>query len=95
MTSLFTQYWDVIPGKFDEYSAFVSKDYLPTMEKLGLKVFGGFYVAVGQGPRTIVVGTVEEQDYLRCILSTEEHSCPVRAQPTMRIRSRSESWHTT
>jgi PAS domain-containing protein len=24
-----------------------------------------------------------------------EHPCPVRAQPTMRIRFRSESWHTT
>ncbi|MCL5125910.1 MAG: hypothetical protein M1511_15705 [Deltaproteobacteria bacterium] len=73
MTSLFTQYWDVIPGRFDDYSAFVSKEYIPAMERLGLKLLGGFYVAVGQGPRIIVVGTVEEQDYLRRILSTEEY----------------------
>ncbi len=73
MTSLFTQYWDVIPGKFDEYSAFVSKEYVPTMERLGLKLLGGFYVAVGQGPRIIAVGTVEEQDYLRRILATEDY----------------------
>jgi hypothetical protein len=73
MTSLFTQYWDVIPGKFDEYSAFVSNEYVPAMERLGLKLLGGFYVAVGQGPRIIVVGTVDEQDYLRRILATEDY----------------------
>ncbi|MCX5874138.1 MAG: hypothetical protein NTY51_13025 [Deltaproteobacteria bacterium] len=73
MTSLFTQYWDVIPGKFDEYSAFITNEYIPTMERLGLKLLGGFYVAVGQGPRIIAVGTVEEQDYLRRILAKEEY----------------------
>lgn len=73
MTSLFTQYWDVIPGKFDEYSKFVSNEYVPAMERLGLKLLGGFYVAVGQGPRIIVVGTVDEQDYLRRILATEDY----------------------
>lgn len=73
MTSLFTQYWDVIPGKFDEYSLFITKEYVPAMERLGLKLLGGFYVAVGQGPRIIVVGTVDEQDYLRRILATEDY----------------------
>lgn len=73
MTSLFTQYWDVIPGKFDEYSSFITKEYIPTLERLGLKLLGGFYVAVGEGPRIIVVGTVEEQDYLRRILAKEEY----------------------
>jgi hypothetical protein len=73
MTSLFTQYWDVIPGKFDEYTAFITNEYIPTMERLGLKLLGGFYVAVGQGPRIIAVGTVEEQDYLRRILAKEEY----------------------
>lgn len=73
MTSLFTQYWDVIPGKFDEYSGFITNEYVPTMERLGLKLLGGFYVAVGQGPRIIVVGTVEKEDYLRRILATEDY----------------------
>jgi hypothetical protein len=73
MTSLFTQYWDVIPGKFDAYTAFITNEYIPTMERLGLKLLGGFYVAVGQGPRIIAVGTVEEQDYLRRILAKEEY----------------------
>ena len=63
MTILFTQSWDVIPGKFDEYSAFMTNEYNPTLERMGINLLGGFYVVVGQGPRIIAVATVEEQDY--------------------------------
>jgi hypothetical protein len=73
MTILFTQNWDVIPGKFDEYSDFILKEYNPAINKIGLKLLGGYYVAVGEGPRIVAVATVEEQDYLRKILATEEY----------------------
>lgn len=73
MTVLFSQYWDVIPGKFDEYSKFVSTEYNPALENLGIKLLGGYYVAVGQGPRIFAIGTVEEADYLRHILATEDY----------------------
>ena len=61
MTILFSQSWDVIPGQFDEYSAFVTNEYNPTLEKLGLKLLGGYYVAVGEGPRITAVATIESQ----------------------------------
>jgi hypothetical protein len=73
MTVLFTQYWDVIPGKFDEYSTFVTNEYNPSLGKLGLKLLGGYYVAVGEGPRIVAVATVDHQDYLRKILATNEY----------------------
>jgi len=73
MTILFTQYWDVIPGKFDEYSNFVTNEYIPTINGLGIKLLGGYYVAVGEGPRIIVAATVDDQGYLRKILATHEY----------------------
>lgn len=73
MTILFTQYWDVIPGKFDEYSSFVTNEYNPALDKLGIKLLGGFYVAVGEGPRIIAAATVGESNYLRKILATDEY----------------------
>jgi hypothetical protein len=73
MTVLFTQYWDVIPGKFDEYSTFVTNEYNPALGTLGLKLLGGYYVAVGEGPRIVAVATVENQHYLRKILATNEY----------------------
>jgi len=73
MTILFTQHWDVIPGKFDEYSEFVTNEYNPTLNRIGLKLLGGYYVAVGSGPRIVAVSTIEEKDYLRKILATSDY----------------------
>ena len=73
MTILFTQSWDVIPGRFDEYSEFMTNEYNPTLNRIGLKLLGGYYVAVGHGPRITAVATVDEQDYLRKILATDEY----------------------
>lgn len=71
MTILFAQSWDVIPGKFDEYSTFVSNDYNPALEKLGLKLLGGYYVAVGEGPRIIAVATTgNEEDLMKALLNS-------------------------
>jgi len=73
MTILFAQNWDVRPNKFDEYSAFVTNEYNPTLEKLGLKLLGGYYVAVGEGPRIIAVATIESQAGLMKILAGSEY----------------------
>ena len=73
MAILFTQYWDVMPGKFDEYSTFVTNEYNPTVEKLGIRLVGGYYVAVGEGPRIVAVAEVENVDSLHRSLSTKEY----------------------
>jgi hypothetical protein len=73
MAILFTQYWDVMPGKFDEYSSFVTHQYNPALEKLGIKLVGGYYVAVGEGPRIVAVATVDDTDNLRQALSSREY----------------------
>jgi hypothetical protein len=73
MAILFTQYWDVMPGNYEEYSDFITNVYTAEMERLGIKLLGGYYVAVGEGPRIIAVATVDEQDYLRKILATGEY----------------------
>ncbi|MBI5583458.1 MAG: hypothetical protein HY892_06520 [Deltaproteobacteria bacterium] len=73
MAILFTQYWDVIPGKFDEYSGFVTHEYNPTLERLGIKLVGGYYVAVGEGPRIVAVATVDDTENLRQALSSRDY----------------------
>lgn len=92
MTVLFTQYWDVIPGKYEEYSSFIMEEYTSAMEKLGIKLLGGYYVAVGQGPRIIAVATVDEQDYLRKILATEEYRLIVSRLSSLVYKYSSKLW---
>jgi hypothetical protein len=73
MTILFTQYWDVNPGEYDEYSKFVSEEFNPMLEKLGIKLVGGFYVAVGSGPRIMAVAAVQNDMGLLAALSSREY----------------------
>jgi hypothetical protein len=73
MAILFTQYWDVIPEKFDEYSGFVIQEYNPVLERLGIKLVGGYYVAVGEGPRIVAVATVDDAENLRQALASREY----------------------
>ncbi len=73
MAMLFTQYWDVIPGKFEEYTSFVTHEYIPSLQKLGIRLVGGYYVAVGEGPRIVAVATVDETENLRQTLSSREY----------------------
>jgi len=73
MAMLFTQYWDVMPGKFDAYTSFVTHEYIPSLQKLGIQLVGGYYVAVGEGPRIVAVATVDETENLRQTLSSREY----------------------
>lgn len=73
MAILFTQYWDVMPGQFDDYSAFVTNEYIPTLQKLGICLVGGYYVVVGEGPRIVAVAEVESVDNLHRSLATNEY----------------------
>ncbi len=59
MPVLLTQYWDVMPGKMDAYSNFVMTYYNDALEKIGIKLVGGYYVTVGMGPRIIAVGVAQ------------------------------------
>ena len=73
MAILFTQYWDVVPETFDEYSGFVTHEYIPTLERLKIKLVGGYYVAVGEGPRIVAVAAVEDAQNLLQALASREY----------------------
>ncbi|MDR3553650.1 MAG: hypothetical protein P4L55_02730 [Syntrophobacteraceae bacterium] len=77
MPILFTQHWDVRPGKYDEYVSFVSTDYNPNMYRMGIPLVGGYYVKIGEGPRIVAVSTVDETDNLRRTISSSEYQALV------------------
>ena len=73
MTILFTQYWDVKINHFDDYTTFITNEYNPAMEQLGIRLLGGYYVAVGQGPRVLAVATVDKDENLIQALAQQEY----------------------
>ncbi|MBI5016304.1 MAG: hypothetical protein HZB55_12560 [Deltaproteobacteria bacterium] len=72
MALLFTQDWDVIRGKEDEYDAFVAKTFIPRCNALGLIGVGGFFVQVGVGPRIVSLKRVESLSNLCTIVSSDD-----------------------
>jgi hypothetical protein len=52
----FNHHYDVNYDKYDDYIAFIINEHLPTMEELGVKMIGGWYVAIGPGPNMVVEG---------------------------------------
>jgi hypothetical protein len=73
MAVLFNQHWDVAPGKQQAYSDFVMTYYNPTLEKIGIKLVGGYYVTVGMGPRIIAVGLTESLPDLEQAIASKEY----------------------
>ncbi|MGD0229084.1 MAG: hypothetical protein ABSC19_01840 [Syntrophorhabdales bacterium] len=51
MSGLFTQSFNIIPGKESDYGSFVTGTMLPVMTAIGLAPVGAYYVEVGSGPK--------------------------------------------
>ncbi len=68
MAVLFTQHWEIVHGKEHEYGAFLMDQYISRAEELGLHIVGGYYVAIGRGPRVIAVSSAENLDRIEEIL---------------------------
>ncbi|MDR3568660.1 MAG: hypothetical protein P4L43_11600 [Syntrophobacteraceae bacterium] len=73
MSILFAQFWDVMPGKYDDYVTFIGADYIPNMYKMGIPLVGGYYVKIGEGPRIVALSTVDEAENLRHTISSREY----------------------
>lgn len=69
---LFVQQWEIMKGKETEYTDFVLREHLPTMQKVGLNMIGGFHVIVGSGPRISAVSLAEDFLNLQKALESDE-----------------------
>jgi hypothetical protein len=74
MAILFVQHWGVMKGKEKEYEDFIMTTHIPVMERLGLKVVGGFYVVVGAGPHIAAISTTNKIEDFQNIVSSLEYT---------------------
>jgi ASC-1-like (ASCH) protein len=62
-TIKFNQVWDVITREkddFKKYRQFVKNEYYPVLEKIGVTIASEWEVLIGDGPRTICEGRVND-----------------------------------
>jgi hypothetical protein len=72
MAILFTQEWDVVRGQEDTYEQFISQEFIPRSQQLGMRAVGGYYVEVGIGPRVVSVRSTETLEDLYKILALKD-----------------------
>jgi hypothetical protein len=53
----FNQYFNVLPGMEKDYGKFFEEEFIPMMERLGIKVTNIWKVIIGNGPFILVEGT--------------------------------------
>ena len=71
-TVKFIQVWNIGSNKKADYERFVSEEYYPTMEKLGVTVAGEWQVLIGEGPNIICEGRIQGIEHLARSLQSEK-----------------------
>jgi hypothetical protein len=71
-TVKFNQTWDVVSTRKSEYSKFVTEEFYPCLESLGISVAGEWEVLIGDGPRTICEGRAHDVNSLIQNLQNEK-----------------------
>ncbi len=69
----FNQYFNIIPGREKEYAEFITKDHLPNMERMGIKMTGGWQVVIGPGPYIVAEGTATSIAAIAKALESDEY----------------------
>lgn len=59
-TIKFNQMWDIQSHKKDEYDQFITEEYFPVLEELGIYVAREWEVLIGDGPGIICEGRVSD-----------------------------------
>ena len=73
MTAKFIQFFDILSGKEEEFSAFARRNYIPGIHGLGLtRIVGSWHVAAGEGPYCILESVAESVSDINRLLTREE-----------------------
>lgn len=71
-TVKFSQYWDVIPGKEDEYDHFIKNEFYPAMEDIGIQIGGEWRILIGESPNVFFEGRSEHAEQLLTALNSQK-----------------------
>jgi len=71
-TVKFSQYWDVIPGKEDEYDRFIKGEFYFAMEDIGIQIGGEWRILIGESPNIFFEGRSEHAEQLLAALNSQK-----------------------
>lgn len=71
-TVKFSQYWDIIPGKEEEYDHFIRNVFYSAMEELGISIGGEWKILIGESPNVFFEGRSEHAERLLTALNSQK-----------------------
>lgn len=69
----FNHHYDLDSNRFEAYSEYMRASHIPTMERLGIRMIGGWHVAIGPGPNIVVEGASESVQGILDVVGSEEY----------------------
>jgi len=69
----FNQYFNILPGMEKGYRKFQEAEFIPVMEKLGMRVTNIWKVVIGSGPFILVEGTGRTIEEIAKAIDTDEY----------------------
>jgi hypothetical protein len=69
----FNHHYDMDSNQFDDYSQYMQDGYIPTMERLGIRMIGGWHVAIGPGPNIVVEGAANSIETILAVVGSSEY----------------------
>jgi len=60
--------WDIKPGREQEFTEFVLREFAPRLMQLGIEPSEVLYTMYGEGPQMLTMGVVDNQEKLEEIL---------------------------
>ncbi|MDH7489503.1 MAG: hypothetical protein QHH80_08340 [Anaerolineae bacterium] len=64
--------WDIRPDKEAEYFEFVSKEFAPTLMRLGVQPTEAWYTAYGDGPQILTGAVAPDIESMREAMNSDE-----------------------
>jgi hypothetical protein len=71
-TVKFSQYWDVIPGKEEEYDRFMKNEFYQAIEAIGIRIGGEWKILIGESPNTFFEGRCDHVEQLLTALNSQK-----------------------
>jgi hypothetical protein len=72
-TYKFTQHFNINPQDYYEFVSFVQNDHIPGIESYGLKMIGGWYVAIGRTPYIVAEARSDTLDTIGKMLQSDHY----------------------
>ena len=64
--------WDIVEGREQEYFEFVIREFVPGMQRLGIKPTEAWYTTFGRRPQILTGGMTDNLQVMQQALSTDD-----------------------